>query len=105
VLAHVNDALANWPVRARARGPVPWCVRARARGPRPVRHLGSRHSGVRPEALGAPGSPVCAHASCWVTNRVIIGARWLLTGPAVPFQSTTGCRAARRVTSATDDPP
>jgi len=43
---------------------------------------------------GLPVSPVYAHASCWVTKRVIIGARWLLTGPAVPFQNTTPGRAA-----------
>jgi len=43
--------------------------------------------------LGLLVSPVYAHGSCYATNRVLIDARWVLSGPAVPFLSTT--RAAR----------
>src|SRR5450759_4945171 len=53
----------------------------------------ARCSSVRPEALGLLVSPVYAHGSCYATNRILIDARWLLSGPAVPFLSTT--RAAR----------
>src|SRR5450759_278907 len=73
------------------------CIRdAGSAGVRGVNVL-ARCSRVRPEALGLLVSPVYAHGSCYATNRVLIDARWLLSGPAAPFLSTTGGSPAPRV--------
>src|SRR5450759_5830474 len=73
------------------------CIRdAGSAGVRGVNVL-ARCSRVRPEALGLLVSPVYAHGSCYATNRVLIDARWLLSGPAAPFLSTTGGSPGPRV--------
>src|SRR5450759_5596416 len=81
------------------------CIRdAGSAGVRGVNVL-ARCSRVRPEALGLLVSPVYAHGSCYATNRVLIDARWLLSGPAAPFLSTTGGSPGPRVQpSAAGDP-
>ena len=54
-------------------------------------------SGVRLEAFELADSPIYAHGSCYVTNRVGIGARGLRPGPDAALLSVTGRSPVPRV--------